>query len=153
MTYKTCVRRKTMHKFFCIYNHLTEKYELSNSRVYTVNSRAKVLAENTLLPNIQKSLQEVYGDLVLLKEKVTDQNMLEKLDESELMLSNLYYSFFASPLELMEIDFNNTITVKDLLARMIKTLNELDSQINIPEYNRLNMLIKNNLQDLLNSLS
>lgn len=142
-----------MHKFFCIYNYLTEKYELSSSRSYTINTKARILAENTLLPNIQKLLQELYCDLVLLKEKIEENKLLEKLDESELMLSNLYYSLFASPLELVEVDFNNTIIVKELLAKMIKSLNELDSQINIPEYNRLNMIIKNNLQDLLNSLS
>ena len=139
-----------MHKFFCIYNHMTEKYELSLLRGLNFNSKARVQAENSLLPAIRNSLQQLYSDLILLKEKITDEQTLTKLDESELMLSNLYYSFFTSPLDVLEIDFNNPISVKELLAKMIALLSELDGQINIPEYNRLARLIKNNLQDILN---
>ena len=139
-----------MHKFFCIYNNMTEKYELSLLRGLNFNSKARVQAENSLLPAIRNSLQQLYSDLILLKEKITDELALTKLDESELMLSNLYYSFFASPLDILEIDFNNPISVKELLAKMIALLSELDGQINIPEYNRLARLIKNNLQDILN---
>ncbi len=144
-------KEKTMHKFFCIYNHMTEKYELSLLRGgLNFNSKARVQAENSLLPAIRNSLQQLYSDLILLKEKITDELALTKLDESELMLSNLYYSFFASPLDILEIDFNNPISVKELLSKMIALLSELDGQINIPEYNRLARLIKNNLQDILN---
>ena len=143
-----------MHKFFCTYNHLTEKYELSLNKNYiNINNKSKILAENNLLPKIKNLLQQIYSDLVVLKEKNKEIETLEKLDKCELMLSNLYYSFFSSPLELIEIDFNNTNNDKEILNSLTKNIDEIISIINIPEYNRLCLLIKNNIDQIYKSIN
>lgn len=143
-----------MHKFFCTYNHLTEKYELSLNKNYiNINNKSKILAENNLLPRIKNLLQQIYSDLVVLKEKNKEIETLEKLDKCELMLSNLYYSFFSSPLELIEIDFNNTNNDKEILNSLTKNIDEIISIINIPEYNRLCLLIKNNIDQIYKSIN
>ncbi len=143
-----------MHKFFCTYNHLTEKYELSLNKNYiNINNKSKILAENNLLPKIKNLLQQIYSDLVVLKEKNKETEILEKLDKCELMLSNLYYSFFSSPLELIEIDFNNTNNDKEILNSLTKNIDEIISIINIPEYNRLCLLIKNNIDQIYKSIN
>ena len=91
-----------MHKFFCNYNNLTGKYELSQSKNYLFSNKSYMQAENTLLPQIKQDIQSLYENIVLLKESETDENKLNRLDETELMVSNLYYSLFASPLELAQ---------------------------------------------------
>ena len=74
------------------------------------------------------------------------------LDKTELMISNLYYSLFASPLELPDNE-QNINEIKNLVQKSITLINKIESEINIPEYNRLANLIKNNLQCIFNSLT
>lgn len=131
-----------MHKFFCNYNNLTEKYELSLAKSSFFSNKSTIQAENTLLPQIKEDIQQLYEYIVLLKEFETDENKLNLLDETELMVSNLYYSFFASPLELAS---ENKKEVKVILIESLKIIGALEKNINIPEYNRLVNLIKNNL--------
>lgn len=138
-----------MHKFFCNYNPLTEKYELSFNRNMFFSPRVNVLAENTLLPEIRSLLQEIYDNISILKDNITVSEQLEILDQSELLLSNLFYSLFASPLELNS-NQPTQVVVKDLLASTIKKASTLVEKINIPEYNRLALLLLNNFQNLLN---
>ncbi len=138
-----------MHKFFCNYNPLTEKYELSFNRNMFFSPRVNVLAENTLLPEIRSLLQEIYDSISVLKDNITVSEQLEILDQSELLLSNLFYSLFASPLELNS-NQPTQVVVKDLLASTIKKASTLVEKINIPEYNRLAFLLLNNFQNLLN---
>lgn len=132
-----------MHKFFCNYNNLTEKYELSLSKNNLFSSKSNIQAENTLLPQIKSDIQQLYENIVMLKDLETDENKLNRLDETELMVSNLYYSFFASPLELANDKSNQK---EGILLNSLEVINSLEKNINIPEYNRLIVLIKNNLQ-------
>lgn len=132
-----------MHKFFCNYNNLTEKYELSLSKNNLFSNKATMQAENTLLPQIRSDIQALYENIVLLKESEKDENKLNRLDETELMVSNLYYSLFASPLELAN---NKSTENNQILLHSLEIVNSLEKNINIPEYNRLVTLIKNNLQ-------
>ena len=140
-----------MRKFFCNYNYLTERYELSNYRGGIFNNKILVQAENTLLPEIKNNIQSLYELIVKIKELTTDEAQMTRLDETELMISNLYYNLFTSPLELPENSDNNEL--KNLYQRAIALTSELEKAINIPEYNRTTSLIKNNLQDNYNSLS
>ena len=133
-----------MHKFFCNYNKLTERYELAKSQSFVFSPKVNVQAENTLLPQIKNNLQALYEQIVLLKEGQTNEEKLTILDETELLISNLYYSLFASPLNLAE---TNPID-SSALKRAIELALLLERDINIPEYNRLIVLIKNNLQRL-----
>lgn len=133
-----------MHKFFCNYNNLTESYELSQFRNMGLNRSAIIQAENTLLPQIQQTIQSLYENVVLLKEKESDENKLRILDETELMISNLFYSLFTSPLELVDDKKQSSGNAQTSL----QLINELIKMINIPEYNRLCILIKNNLETL-----
>lgn len=135
-----------MHKFFCNYNSLTERYELGITRSMMFNNKINVLAENTLLPEIKALLQELYENTLALKGLLTDEKQLKILDESELLMSNLYYSLFASPLELVESSGEE----KTLLARNVEIASELEAKINIPEYSRSAMIIKNNFQNIIN---
>ena len=137
-----------MHKFFCNYNSLTERYELGVTRNMMFNNRINVLAENTLLPEIKALLQELYENTLALKGLLTDEKQLKILDESELLMSNLYYSLFASPLELVE----SSGEAKTLLARNVEIASELEAKINIPEYSRSAMIIKNNFQNIINHI-
>lgn len=141
-----------MHKFFCNYNLLTEKYELSLSRSNLFNNKIKVQAENSLLTEIQKDIQSLYENIVIIKDKIKDEDNLLLLDKTELMISNLYYSLFASPLELPD-NKQNINEIKNLVQKSITLINKIESEINIPEYNRLANLIKNNLQCIFNSLT
>ena len=131
-----------MHKFFCNYNNLTEKCELSLSKSNLFFNKSMVQAENTLLPQIKNDIQSLYENIVLLKENEKDEDKLNCLDETELMISNLYYSLFASPLELIE---HKTFEQEKTLQYSLQLANQLEKNINIPEYNRLISLIKNNL--------
>lgn len=137
-----------MHKFFCNYNSLTERYELGITRNMMFNNRINVLAESTLLPEIKALLQELYENTLALKGLLTDERQLKILDESELLMSNLYYSLFASPLELVE----GSGETKNLLARNVEIASELEAKINIPEYSRSAMIIKNNFQNIINHI-
>ena len=141
-----------MHKFFCNYNSLTEKYELSLNRNMLFSPRINVMAENTLLPEIKKLLQEIYDNILLLKENITNEEQLKTLDNNELLMSNLYYSLFASPLELNSPSQMQG-TIKDILSNTIGKVSSLIEKINIPEYNRLASLMLNNFQNILNSIS
>ncbi len=141
-----------MHKFFCNYNSLTEKYELSLNKNMLFNQKINVLAENTLLPEIKNTLQQLYDNTILLKEKISDDEKLKILDESELLISNLYYSLFSSPLNIDE-NTDNQVDIKTILVKCVEETSELEAKVNIPEYNRLCMLLKNNFQNLLNSFS
>ena len=136
-----------MHKFFCNFNILTGKYELALSKNNLFSNKATTQAENTLLPQIRSDIQALYENIVLLKEIEKDENKLNKLDETELMISNLYYSLFQSPLELAE---NKNLKNEQILQNSLEIINSLERNINIPEYNRLVMLIKNNLELLRN---
>ena len=141
-----------MHKFFCNYNNLTEKYELSLNKNMLFNQKINVLAENTLLPEIKNTLQQLYDNTILLKEKISDENKLKILDESELLISNLYYSLFSSPLNI-DSNTDNQAEIKIILVKCVEEASELEAKVNIPEYNTLCMLLKNNFQNLLNSFS
>lgn len=136
-----------MHKFFCNYNQLTEKYELTKNGNSFFNSKINIQAENNLLDEIKTNIQALYELTVNLKEITTDSERLSKLDEIELLISNLYYSLFASPLELAQ-NSTNTMTEKELYIKSIELASNLEKQINIPEYNRLCYLIKSAFQNL-----
>lgn len=137
-----------MHKFFCNYNNLTERYELSLNNRSPFSLKINVLAERTLLPEIKELLQGVYDNTTLLKSQMGDEDSLKMLDNAELLVANLYYSLFASPLELN--DTPRTITNRELLTETIEKLSLLGEKINIPEYNRSVEIIKNTFQNLLN---
>ena len=131
-----------MHKFFCNYNRLTERYELSLAKNSFFANKVSSLAENTLLPQIKNDIQNLYENVVLLKDNEQDENRLNILDETELLISNLYYSLFASPLELANEKEHNSSKV---LQNSLELITQLEKNINIPEYNRLVTLIKNNI--------
>lgn len=138
-----------MHKFFCNYNSLSERYELSfiDKRSWGVNNKINAQAGNTLLEKTKSLLQELYINIVLIKEKESDEKKLSTLDETELLISNLYYSFFASPLELPE---SGKEASGEELKKSFEIIIELEKIINIPEYNRIASIIKNNLSLLKN---
>ena len=131
-----------MHKFFCNYNNLTQRYELSQAQGLMFNRRVEVQKENTLLGQIKNNLQSLYDLVVALKEG-KEENCLLMLEESELLLSNLYHSLFASPLEINKI----TPCTNDL-QKALELANLLERDINIPEYNRVILLVKNNLTQI-----
>ena len=131
-----------MHKFFCNYNNLTGKYELAQIKNNFFSNKSSIQAENTLLPQIREDLQKLYENIVLLKEAENNESRLNRLDETELLISNLYYSLFASPLELITA---TPIQSNQILLNSLELANQLEKNINIPEYNRLISLIKNNL--------
>lgn len=139
-----------MHKFFCNYNNLTEKQELGLGKGLVLNKVAS-MAENTLLPEIKSLMQELYTLLVQIKEVDKTESRQDSLDQSELLLSNLFYSLFASPLDIQES--NSQDEVKSLYQRSILLTSEIEKLINIPEYNRTIGIIRNNLQNIFNELS
>ena len=57
-----------MHKFFLNYNNLTEKYELSLYKGNFFNNKINIQTEKTLLPEIQKDIQNLYETVVSIKE-------------------------------------------------------------------------------------
>ena len=126
-----------MHKFFCFYNNLTQRFELSQKQSF--RNSTILQAENTLIPEIKNNIQLLYENIVLLKEQEKEEKRLEIFDETELYVSNLFYSLFASPLELVEDEKIEPINITNNLLR----------DINIPEHNRLCQLIKNNIESLL----
>lgn len=137
-----------MHKFFCSFNELTQRYELTQNRPTTTFFFQRVNAqnENNLLNDIRSSLQDLYILIVLAKEKEQNDNRLLIFDETELLISNLYYSLFASPLELPE---KESKTTGSELAKALEIISKLQRDINIPEYNRISILIRNNISSLL----
>ncbi len=137
-----------MHKFFCNFNTLTQRYELSQNRSGMggiFSSRVGTQAENNLLNEIKTLLQELYKNIVIIKEKETIDERLTLLEETELLISNLYYSLFASPLELPE---KQESVGGNELQNAIEVARKLQKIINIPEYNRLCVIIGNNLTSL-----
>ena len=139
-----------MHKFFCSYNNLTEKYELSLNKTMFLNSKANILAENSLMGEIKDTMQRLYDNITLLKENITEEDYLTLLDESELLLSNIHYSIFSSPLELNDNPASE-VKLSKLLSDCIVCCSELESKINIEKYNRPCHILKNNFQNLLNA--
>ena len=137
-----------MHKFFCNFNELTQKYELSQNKnsFISIFNNVDNQAQNTLLTEIKSLLQELYQLIILVKEKETADNRLSILDETELLISNLYYSLFASPLELPPQ--NLTISGNEL-PKALQIVGNLEKLINIPEYIRLASIIINNISFLL----
>lgn len=131
-----------MHKFFCNYNSLTERYELTKSQGMMFRPQVNIQAESTLLPQIKGNIQSLYELIVHIKEQEKDENKLIILDETELLISNLFYSLFASPLELPSE--KKVLTGREL-SSAINLVSLLERDINIPEYNRMALLIKNNL--------
>lgn len=140
-----------MHKFFCNYNNITEKYELSHNKANIFNVRINAEEENNIMQEIQNGIQNLYDLITKIKDYYKDDENLALLNETELLLSNLYYSFFASPLQLTEENKEN-VELKSLLTKAFEEANNLEKLINIPEYNRLIEIIANNLQVLLNKI-
>ena len=117
-----------MHKFFCNYNPLTQKFELmSGTRNNIFRNNTIIQEENNLITQIKNDIQQLYENIVFLKESEEDENRLNLLDETELLISNLYYSLFESPLELVEGKKEGD---KDKCKLLI---NNLIQKINIPE--------------------
>lgn len=140
-----------MHKFFCNYNKLTEKYELSTNKGNIFNVKISAEDENSIMQEIRNTIQNIYELTLEIKELSKDNENLSLINETELLISNLYYSFFASPLELpSENERKNEI--KALLAKAIEEAGNLEKIVNIPEYNRLVNIIRNNFQVLLNDI-
>lgn len=135
-----------MHKFFCNYNSLTLKYELSLAKGLTFGG-ARTMAEN-MLPQIRSLMQELYSTLTKIKDK--DESNLDELDQDELILSNLFYSLFSSPLEIEKGGDDEEL--KKLYQHAFALTTRLEQLINIPEYNRSIALLKSSLQNILNGL-
>ena len=139
-----------MHKFFCNYYLLTEKYELAQAKGLMVGKVA-TMAENTLLPEIRNLMQELYTTLTAIKEIDKTEERQDTLDQTELLLSNLFYSLFSTPLDLKENDEKSEM--KALYQKGILLASEIEKLINIPEYNRSIGIIKTNLQNIFNALT
>lgn len=137
-----------MHKFFCNYNHLSEKFELSTNKSNFLVNKLNVQEENLLMEQIKNYIQSLYEIITEIKEEEKDADNISLINETELLISNIYYSFFASPLELPAKE-KEDVEIKKLLTKAIEISNNLEKIINIPEYNRLAMMIRNNLQLLL----
>lgn len=137
-----------MHKYFFKHNILTEKRELSKNGTLFAQTMAN---SSTDMQNLKQTIQSLYNYVVLAKEQTEDGEQIDALCKTELLISNLYYSFFASPLELPESK-DNTLNFSQLLTKAIETSKSLIEQINIPEENRVALLINLNLQTLLNFL-
>lgn len=138
-----------MHKFFCNYNNLTERHELGLSKGLMLNKVAS-MAENSLLPQIKSLMQELNNLLIQIKDNDKTESRQDALDQSELLLSNLFYSLFASPMEIEESSSQEDL--KPLYQKGILIASEIEKLINIPEYNRTIGIIKSNLQNIFNEL-
>lgn len=138
-----------MHKFFCNYNNLTERQELGLSKGLMIGKVAS-MAENTLLPQIKSLMQELYTVISSIKEVDKTEDRQDNLDQSELLLSNLFYSLFASPLDIQENSSQDEL--KSLYQKGISLASEIEKLINIPEYNRTIGIVKSNLQNIFNQL-
>lgn len=140
-----------MHKFFCNYNNLTERYELSLNKNNIFSVKINAEEERSIMQQIQNDIQQLYELTTQIKEHLKENEDISLVNETELLISNLYYSFFASPLELAE-DKKEKDEIKPLLTKAIELTNELEKNVNIPEYNRLVVIIGNNFQTLLNKI-
>ena len=100
---------------------------------------------------LKTTLQKLYNLVVIAKEKADKDEFIDRLCKVELLVSNLYYSFFASPLELPEKS-SSDLDFKGLILQAIETSKNLIEQINIPEENRTALIINLDLQNLLNMI-
>ncbi len=139
-----------MHKFFFKYNNLTENLELSTSKSSFLN-KTYIQSNSNILNKIKNDIQNLYELIVEIKENTTDNNHLTKINNTELIISNLFYSLFTSPLELLGKNTEQK-NLKELYQKAITLTSELISTINIPEYSRLCQMIRNNLEDIYISL-
>jgi phosphoglycerate-specific signal transduction histidine kinase len=138
-----------MHKFFCNFNALTGKSELAPNK--SIFARAFAQTEEETLSQIKKLIQNLYENTNKLKDITTSEKHIENLNEIELLISNLYYSLFASPMELENENKENS-EIKQLVTNSIELASNLEKLINIPEYNRLASIIRNDFQNMLNQL-
>lgn len=135
-----------MHKYFFKLNNLTENQEL-----YKTSSFVCGLSATKGLEKIKQNIQDLYNNVIWAKEQVQTDSQTDQLCKIELLISNLYYSFFQSPLNLPEKN-SITLSFKDLLVKAIEISKNLIESINIPEQNRVAYLINLNLQTLLNQI-
>lgn len=137
-----------MHKYFFRHNNLTEKNEISKNG----NIFSQILSsQSTEMNQLKTTLQKLYNLVVIAKEKADKDEFIDRLCKVELLVSNLYYSFFASPLELPEKSPSD-LDFKGLILQAIETSKNLIEQINIPEENRTALIINLDLQNLLNMI-
>ena len=137
-----------MHKYFFRHNNLTEKNEISKNG----NIFSQILSsQSTEMNQLKTTLQQLYNLVVIAKEKADKDEFIDRLCKVELLVSNLYYSFFASPLELPEKSPSD-LDFKGLILQAIETSKNLIEQINIPEENRTALIINLDLQNLLNMI-
>lgn len=138
-----------MHKFFLKHNILLEKDEIGKTSAVFCQSLSKTCS---CMQSLKKTLQSLYNVVVLAKEKAYADEQVDLLCKVELLTSNLYYSFFASPLDLPEKNSSSS-SLKELVSKAIEISTELIEKINMPEENRLANIINLNLQNLFNLLS
>ena len=138
-----------MHKFFLKHNTLTEKNEICKSNSIFVCSSSN--NENSMV-TLKNNIQDLYNYVIYTKEILTEDKYIDQLCKIELLISNLYYSFFSSPLNLPEKN-STFLSAKEYLTKSIELSKNLIEQINIPEQNRLAYLINLNLQNLLNQIN
>ncbi len=137
-----------MHKFFLKHNILLEKDEIGKTSAVFCQSLSN---NSNSMQNLKETLQSLYNYVVLAKEKATTDNQIDLLCKIELLTSNLYYSFFASPLDLPEKS-SSSQTLKELVYKAIEFSTILIETINIPEENRIANIINLNLQNLFNTI-
>ena len=127
---------------------MTEKNEISKNG----NIFSQILSsQSTEMNQLKTTLQKLYNLVVIAKEKADKDEFIDRLCKVELLVSNLYYSFFASPLELPEKSPSD-LDFKGLILQAIETSKNLIEQINIPEENRTALIINLDLQNLLNMI-
>lgn len=136
-----------MHKYFFRLNNLTENKELCK----TNNVFCSTLSSLNELDKIKNTIQELYNNIIIAKEQPLNDLQSDQLCKIELLISNLYYSFFQSPLNLPEKN-STTTSLKEILIKAIELSKNLIENINIPEQNRVAYIINLNLQTMLNQL-
>ena len=104
------------------------------------------------MTTLKNNIQDLYNYVIYTKEILTEDKYIDQLCKIELLISNLYYSFFSSPLNLPEKN-STLLSAKEYLTKSIELSKNLIEQINIPEQNRLAYLINLNLQNLLNQIT
>ena len=137
-----------MHKFFLKHNILLEKDEIGKTSAVFCQSLSN---NSNSMQNLKETMQSLYNYVVLAKEKTTTDHQIDLLCKIELLTSNLYYSFFASPLDLPEKN-SSSQTLKELVYKAIEFSTVLIETINIPEENRIANIINLNLQNLFNMI-
>lgn len=139
-----------MRKFFLCHNNLTEKDEI---KTMTTSLFGRTLSiQSSSMNEIKNIIQQLYNNLVSAKEVANQNQIIDDLCKTELLVSNLYYSFFASPLELPDKSETKT-TLKNYILQSLDQAKNLIEKINIPEENRIAGIIYFNLQNILNSVS